>query len=110
MPHRSSDGLYTYRGCWIGRTRKGWEILPPGGTPTPPPTQTIRQAYQVIDRLPGIPAKADKRAAGSLGGKAFHAKYRLQPVGTSDFAIVNRQTGQAVRTMNGYYIPARSSQ
>lgn len=27
------------------------------------------------------------------GAQAFHAKYKLQPLGTSDFAIVYRETG-----------------
>lgn len=36
------------------------------------------------------------------GAKAFHAKYRLQKLGTSDFAIVNRETGIPTgKTING---------
>lgn len=30
---------------------------------------------------------------GRKGAAAFHAKYKLTPIGTSDFAIVDRATG-----------------
>jgi hypothetical protein len=63
-----------------------------------------------------------KSQAGSIGGKAtaakygnaymhdlavraanaMHEKYRLVPYGTSDFAFVNRETGElAGRTLSG---------
>jgi len=36
------------------------------------------------------------------GAQAFHAKYRLQKLSTSDFAIVDRKTGLATgKTING---------
>ena len=39
------------------------------------------------------------------GAQAFHAKYRLVKLETSDFAIVNRETGQPTgKTINGRYI------
>jgi hypothetical protein len=39
------------------------------------------------------------------GAAAFHAKYKLQPLGTSDFAIVDRATGVPIgKTINGEVI------
>ncbi len=36
------------------------------------------------------------------GAKAFHAKYRLAKLSTSDFAIVNRETGEPTsKTIRG---------
>lgn len=39
------------------------------------------------------------------GARAFHTKYKLVKLDTSDFAIVNRETGQPTgKTINGRYI------
>lgn len=39
------------------------------------------------------------------GAQAFHAKYKLVKLQTSDFAIVNRETGQPTgKTINGRYL------
>ena len=36
------------------------------------------------------------------GAEAFHKKYRLSKLGTSDFAIVNRETGEPTgKTIRG---------
>lgn len=36
------------------------------------------------------------------GAQAFHRKYKLQPIGQNDFAIINRETGKPTRkTING---------
>lgn len=40
------------------------------------------------------------------GAIAMHLKYKLVKLSTSDFAIVNRETGQPTgKTINGRYIP-----
>lgn len=41
------------------------------------------------------------REVGRLGAMAFWDKYRVTPLGTSDFAIYNKSTGEFVNTMNG---------
>lgn len=38
----------------------------------------------------------------SLGGIALHKKYELRPVGSCDFVLVNRETGEVnPKTING---------
>lgn len=45
------------------------------------------------------------REIAKRGAKAFHAKYKLQPVGTSDFLIVHRDTGESTgKTISGVSI------
>lgn len=42
------------------------------------------------------------RKLGAKGALAFHAKYKLEPLGQNDFAIVDRQTGIPTgKTING---------
>jgi hypothetical protein len=38
---------------------------------------------------------------GRKGAAVFHKKYRLQPINTSDFAIVDRETGKIINTIHG---------
>lgn len=45
------------------------------------------------------------RRIGRAGARAFHEKYRLEPVLQNDFAIVHRITGNVVGFLNG--IPTR---
>lgn len=39
------------------------------------------------------------RQIGKKGAQAFWQKYHLVPVGTANFAIVNRETGVVIGTM-----------
>lgn len=46
------------------------------------------------------------RQIGRKGAVLMHAKYELRPVGTSDFILVNRETGSwSGKTISGMYIP-----
>lgn len=45
--------------------------------------------------------KDHMRAIGKRGAQIFHERYSLKPVGTSDFAIVKRDTGEFVRFLSG---------
>jgi hypothetical protein len=38
---------------------------------------------------------------GSKGAKVFHSRYKLTPVGISDFAVVNRLTGEVRAFISG---------
>jgi hypothetical protein len=40
---------------------------------------------------------------GRLGALSTWTRYSLQPTGTSDFAMVNRVTGEIVAMINGSY-------
>lgn len=44
---------------------------------------------------------AHMRTIGAQGAKVFHSRYRLTPVGTSQFAIVNRETNEVKAFLNG---------
>ena len=46
------------------------------------------------------------QALARKGAEAMHRKYRLVKLGTSDFAIVNRETGIATgKTIRGLELP-----
>lgn len=38
---------------------------------------------------------------GAKGAKVFHSRYRLTPVGTSQFAVVHRETGEVKSFLDG---------
>ena len=38
---------------------------------------------------------------GKAGAKTTWTRYHLQPTGTSDFAMINRETGQIVALISG---------
>jgi len=38
---------------------------------------------------------------GAKGARVFHLRYRLEPVYLNDFAIVKRETGEAVAFVSG---------
>jgi len=44
---------------------------------------------------------AHMKVIGAKGAKVFHSRYRLDPVGTSQFAIVNRETNEVKAFLNG---------
>jgi hypothetical protein len=45
-------------------------------------------------------------ALAKKGAQAMHTKYKLVATGTSDFILVNRQTGESTRkTISGRYLP-----
>lgn len=49
------------------------------------------------------------KTIGRLGGLAFHAKYKLKPIGVNDFAIINRETGRPLdKTLGGLDLSAYS--
>lgn len=50
-----------------------------------------------------IYGKEHMRTIGEIGAMVFHEKYSLQPFGTSDYAIVDRQTNQIINTLSGTY-------
>lgn len=50
------------------------------------------------------------RMIGARGGRAFWQRYYLIPIQGNDFAIVDRETGQTTRTMNGYHLPPRQQE
>lgn len=41
------------------------------------------------------------REIGRLGAAVTWQKYRLQPIGTSEFAMIDKSTGQIVAYMSG---------
>jgi len=41
------------------------------------------------------------RVIGAKGAKVFHLRYVLVPVGLSQFAIVNRETGKVTAFLDG---------
>ena len=41
------------------------------------------------------------REIGKRGASVFHKRYRLEPVNISNFAIVNRETGEVKAFLNG---------
>ena len=43
--------------------------------------------------------KKHMRKIGKRGAEVFWSKYHLVPVGTANFAIVNRETGVVIGTM-----------
>lgn len=46
--------------------------------------------------------KSYMQTLARCGAAAMHAKYKLEPIGQNDFAIINRETGQPNRkTLNG---------
>jgi hypothetical protein len=99
MAKKIAPSVYRYRGHELRRMGEGWTISGPclNGE-----AGTIRRAMRRIDQAPGVPAKVDPSAAGRLGALAFHTRYRLQPLGTSDFAVVRRKDGQVVNTLKGF--------
>lgn len=48
------------------------------------------------------------RKLGKAGAAATWNRYTLQPINLNDFAMVNKETGQIVATINGKYLPKRS--
>ena len=44
---------------------------------------------------------AHMSAIGARGAKVFHSRYRLTPVGTSQFAIINRETNEVKAFLDG---------
>ena len=50
--------------------------------------------------------KGYMKQLAKLGAAAFHKKYKLSKLGTSDFAIVNRETGVPTgKTIRGLGLP-----
>jgi hypothetical protein len=41
------------------------------------------------------------RVIGRKGARVFHSRYRLDPVGLDDFAIVNRETNEVKAFLSG---------
>jgi hypothetical protein len=38
---------------------------------------------------------------GKKGARVFYERYKLEPAGTSDFAVVHRETGEVVAFLSG---------
>lgn len=91
--------VYLYRGHQLRRQGQGWSI---SGPVLMASATKIREAYRLVDRAPGVQPKADKSAAGRAGSLAFWQRYTLVPCGIGDFAIVSRETGRMVNTLNGF--------
>jgi hypothetical protein len=45
---------------------------------------------------------------GARGARTFWSRYRLAPAGTSDFAVIRRDTGEAVAFLSGRPWEART--
>lgn len=98
MARRVAPKTYLYRQHTLTYSGDGWTITGPA---VKTETFTIRTAMQLIDQTPGTPRKMTRKERGRLGAKAWHAKYRMEPVNLNDFAIVERATGKIVNYING---------
>jgi hypothetical protein len=99
MAKRIARSVYRYRGHELRRQGEGWGI---SGPVLIGEAGTLVRAMRMIDRTPGVQPLADPSTAGRLGALAMHARYRMVPYGTSDFALVDRVTGKMVNTISGF--------
>lgn len=67
---------------------------------------TAKMTKAEAGRLGGLITKARHgkehfKTIGEIGAQVFHERYRLEPAGTSDFAIVERSTSKVISYLSG---------
>jgi hypothetical protein len=98
MPSRIKPQQYRYRQHLMVLDGDHWNITGPSFNGT---ARTIVLGIQAIDQAPGVPPKMTKKEAGKLGAAVTWSRYSLRPYGTSDFAMVRRDTGEIVAYQSG---------
>lgn len=68
--------------------------------------RTLREKRSDAGRVGGRQTLANHgrehfQKIGRAGAKVFHSRYRLDPIGSSDFAIVHRETGEVRALLSG---------